>query len=81
MRSTKLIQVEVNQKYPTSVKHLLAGIIFSKVLLVWDEENEGFIVSNVGHKMSQVFRSIVYLVKGFQGCRSRLIVKLSHRLC
>ena len=47
MRSTKLIQVEVNQKDPTSVKHLLAGIIFSKVLLVWDEENEGFIVSNL----------------------------------
>ena len=94
MRSTKLIQAELNQKASnTYSQDYFFHFSVSEVLLVWDAQNEGVygvqfadgITEKLpmarGHKMSQVFRSIVYLVKGFQGCWSRLIVKLSHRLC
>ena len=96
-RRNEIYQIDPSWIKPKSVKHLLTGLFFPLFGFwsssglgraewrVYGVQFADGITEKLpmarGHKMSQVFRSIVYLVKGFQGCWSRLIVKLSHRLC
>ena len=91
-RRNEIYETDPSWSKPKNVKHLLTGIIFCQSSSglgraewrVYSVQFADGITEKPpmarGHKMSQVFRSIVYLVKGFQGCRSRLIVKLSRRL-